>query len=77
MSQDLKCELAEMTKELVCLQLDYVEQQQQEAQRDEASAQQINFLNAELDDALRSQAEQQSTFSRRLEYLQRVLTSPP
>ena len=77
MSQDLKCELAEMTKELVCLQLDYVEQQQQEAQRDEASAQQINFLNAELDDALRSQAEQQSTFSRRLEYLQRVLTPLP
>lgn len=77
MSQGLQCQIADLTQQLTCLQLACAEQQQQEADGEQSSTQDISYLNAELDDALRAQAEQRSTFSRRLELMERVLTPLP
>ncbi|KAL3131738.1 hypothetical protein ABBQ38_007457 [Trebouxia sp. C0009 RCD-2024] len=74
-SQGLQCQIADLTQQLSCLQLANAEQQQQEADREQSSAEDISYLNAELDDSLRAQAEQHSTFSRRLELMERDLKS--
>ncbi|KAL3131730.1 hypothetical protein ABBQ38_007450 [Trebouxia sp. C0009 RCD-2024] len=74
-SQGLQCQIADLTQQLTCLQLANAEQQQQEADREQSSAEDISYLNAELGDSLRAQAEQHSTFSRRLELMERDLKS--